>query len=179
MKNPSNFILILIAVALFYTFTSPELDKVKALSATASDYKSVIDNVARMAETRDALLVSYQSIPKIEVDRLGKVLPDSIDTVRLALDLDTLAGRYGIVLKDVKVDLRGDPNAALAVMPSEKPYQKALVSFSFVSNFENFRRMLGDLEKNLRIMDVKSVSFQTSESGFYEHQMTVETYWLK
>ena len=36
-----------------------------------------------------------------------------------------------------------------------------------------------DLEKSLRIMNVKSISFKASDNGLYEHQITLETYWLK
>jgi len=178
MKS-SSIIIIVLAIALFYTFTSPEYQKVQALQASAGEYRSVIENVSRIADSRDVLLVDYQAISASERDRLSKVLPDNIDTVRLALDLDTIAGRYGITLKNVQVG-KSDLNSALAVIPDQAlPYEKVVVTFGFISNYENFMRMLNDLEKSLRIMDVKTVSFRVSESGFYEHQMSVETYWLK
>lgn len=179
MKSPTNLVLILLAIGLFFAFTSPVYEDVKVLQASANDYRSVIKNVSNIAETRDALLVNYEAIPKNEIDRLSKVLPDNVDSVRLALDLDTMAGRYDIALKDVQVESKADPNSALAVLPSDATYEKVIVTFSFISTFQNFMSLLADLEKSLRIMDVKSVSFKTNEAGFYEHQMKVETYWLK
>lgn len=180
MTNPKNLILILLSVGLFYTFTSPQYEDVRALQASAGEYRNVIENVSRIAETRDALLVDYQSIPTDELVRLEKILPDNVDTVRLALDLDTIAARYAISIKDVQVDTKVDPNAALLVLPEHaEPYEKVTVSFSFISNYENFMKMLSDLERSLRIMDVKSVTFKVSDTGLYEHRMSVETYWLK
>jgi hypothetical protein len=179
MKNPSSLILLILAVALFYVFTSPEYQKVKALQASATEYSDVIDNVSKIADSRDALLVDYDAIPLAERDRLSKVLPDNVDTVRLALDLDTIARRYNIALKNVQVE-RADSNSSLAVLPdSTVPYQKVVVTFGFNASYENFARFLGDLEKSLRIMDVKSVSFRVNDNGFYEHEMKVETYWLQ
>lgn len=180
MNNPKNLILIVLAVGLFYTFTSPQYQEVKVLQASANEYQKVIENVSRIAEARDALLVSYEAIPRIERDKLLKVLPNNVDSVRLALDLDTIAGRYGIAIRNVRVDTKADPNAASIVLPDHKlPYEKAIVTFGFISNYENFIRLLTDLERSLRIMDIKSVSFRVAETGLYEHQIQVETYWLK
>lgn len=180
MTNPRNLILIVLAIGLFYTFGSPQYEQVKTLQASANEYRNVIENVSRIAEARDALLVEYEAIAPSERDKLIKALPNNVDSVRLALDLDTIAGRYGIAIKDVAVDARADSNAALAVLPDSKvPYEKAVVTFSFVSNYENFVRFLTDLEKSLRLMDIKSVSFRVAENGLYEHELQVETYWLK
>jgi hypothetical protein len=180
MKSPKNLILLLLSIGLFYTFTSPQYKEVKALQASVGEYRNVIENVSRIAEARDALLLDYETIPLNQLEHLEKILPDNVDTVRLALDLDTIASRYAISIKDVQVDNKVDTNAALIFLPEHAlPYEKVTVSFSFISNYQNFMRMLGDLEKSLRIMDVKTVSFKISESGLYEHRMTVETYWLK
>ncbi len=180
MKNSSNLIILVLGIALFFIFTSPMYRESKTVSATVSEYRGVLDNVSRITERRDALLVNYGAIPREQIARLEKVLPDNVDAVRLALDLDTLAGRYGIAIKDLQVDTAPDQNQALPVLPgSPKGYQSAKVTFSFVSNYQNFARLLADLEKSLRIMDVKSVTFKTTDTGLYEHHVTIGTYWLQ
>lgn len=180
MKNYSGLALILLSIGLFYSFTSPMLDDVKALQASSAEYQNVLQNASKIAETRDRLLVDYSSIPREDIAQLAKALPKNIDTVRLALDLDGIAARYGIAIKNVQIETKADPNAALAVLPDyEKPYNKAIVTFSFVSNYQNFARLLTDLEKSLRIMDIQSVAFRTSDTGLYDHEIKVETYWLK
>ena len=179
MKNTTAIILLILSGALFYTFTSPQYDKVKALSVTAGDYRGVLANISEIAERRDDLLTSYEAIPRVEIDRLNKALPDGVDTVQLALDLDTIAARYGISVKNVRINTSA-ANASLPVLPEyEKPYEKTVVSFSFVSNYANFKLFLADLEKSLRLMNVREVTFLTSEDGLYEHQISIETYWLR
>ena len=180
MKNPTNLIFILLSIGLFFSFTSPRYQEVKTLQASAAEYRNVIENISRIAETRDRLLVNYEAIPRAQIERLEKILPNNVDTVRLALDLDALSGRYGITLKDVQVETKSDPNAALvAVSDKRLPYEKVTVSFSLISNYPNFVKMLADLERSLRIMDVKAITFKALDIGLYEHKMTVETYWLK
>ncbi|MBX4206299.1 type 4a pilus biogenesis protein PilO [Candidatus Parcubacteria bacterium] len=180
MNRTTALILILLSGAVFYTFTSKQYGEAQALAAEASEYRSVIGNVSRIAEARDNLLSSYETIPQSEKDRLMKVLPDNVDAVGLARDLDTIASRYGISIKSVQIEDQATTDPSTIVLPEYAlPYDKALVSFSFVSTYSNFEKFLGDLEKSLRIMDVKDASFQTGETGLYEHRITVETYWLK
>ena len=100
--------------------------------------------------------------------------------MRLALDLDSLASRYGITIKNIQTTMETTDDASLPVLPENVPiYDRAIVSFGFIANYESFIRFMSDLEKNLRIMNIKSITFQATESGLYEYQISVETYWLK
>jgi Tfp pilus assembly protein PilO len=179
-NKSSSIVLFLLAVGLFYTFTSPQYGDAQELRALASEYRDVIDNVSRIAEMRDGLLTNYEAIPQDEKDRLVKVLPESVDVVGFAQDLDSIASQYGIAVESVQVGGGTTQNTANVVLPEfGQSYEKTDVSFTFVSNYPNFMSFLTDLEQSLRIMDVKEVSFRAEETGLYEHQVTVETYWLK
>ncbi len=180
MKNNTAIILLLLSVGLFYTFTNGQYQNVKTLQTLANEYRNVLKNVSAIVSLRDNLLVTYVAIPKMEIERMNKVLPDNIDTVRLALDLDSMASRYGISIKSIQTVIGPSTSSSLIVLPENaNKYDTASVTFSFVSNYDNFKLFLADIEKSLRIMDIKSVSFQTSDSGFYTYQVSVETYWLK
>ena len=179
MKNTTAIFLIILSLGLFYTFTNPMYKTVKGITETADGYRSALNNIDEINESRDRLLVNYNSISKSEMERLAKVLPANVDTVRLALDLDNIAGRYGITIQDVVIDNASSQNASQIVLPDHAlPYEKTPVSISFVSNYENFKRFLQDLEKSLRIMDVREVNFQVSDAGLYEHSVLIDTYWV-
>ena len=179
MKHNTAIVLLLLSIGLFYTFTNSQYREAKELSALANEYQSVLKNISQIVELRDSLLATYATIPVVEIDRMNKVLPDNIDTVRLALDLDSMAARYGISIKNIQTILGTNRNANLIVLPEyESDYETATIMFGFVSSYYNFMRFLADIEKNLRIMDIKSITFQTSDSGFYDYQVSAETYWL-
>ena len=180
MNRTTALILILLSVGIFYSFISPQYAGAKATADQAAQYRSVLADVSRIKEARDNLMNSYQAIPQTEKDRLMKVLPDGIDAVGLARDLDTIASRYGISITSVQVEDKAAANPGNIVLPDYAlPYDTATISFSFVSDYPHFTQFLADLEKSLRIMDVKSASFSVGENGLYEHKLTVETYWLK
>lgn len=180
MSKTSAIILILLSLGIFYTFTSPQYGAAKQLSLQAAEYNNVLDNVSRIQEARANLTSSFEAIPAAEKERLAKALPDNADAVGLARDLDTIASQYGIAIKSLTVETLPDPNSANIVLPDHAAaYEKATVSFSFISNYANFLKFLKDIEKSLRIMDVKSIMFQVGLNGLYEHQIVIETYWLK
>ncbi|MDO8729302.1 MAG: type 4a pilus biogenesis protein PilO [bacterium] len=180
MKNNTAIILLLLSVGLFYAFTNGQYQEVKKLYALTNEYKNVLKNVSDIVELRDRLRITYETFPKAELERINKVLPDHIDTVQLALDLDSMASRYGISIKSIKTEKGAATDADFVVLPENASvYEKATVSLSFISNYENFKRLLADIEKSLRIMNIKSVSFKTSETGLYDYEISAETYWLK
>lgn len=187
MRNTTAIFFIVLALGLFFAFTKPYYDGMQEIAATAASYREALDNLSEIIEMRDRLLINYNSIPKAELDRLAKALPENIDTVKLAHELDSIGAKYGISVKDVTIDTqseRASPNIALP--GSESPYEKSQVSVSFISNYKNFREFLKDIEKSLRIMDVRSVKFEVPEgqspgaaAGLYEHELLIETYWVK
>ncbi|MEK7148034.1 MAG: hypothetical protein AAB758_01930, partial [Patescibacteria group bacterium] len=117
MSRSTSLALILITIGLFYTFISPQYSEMNKRRALLNEYDNVIQNVTAIAETRDKLLVSYNSIPKNEIDRLSKILPDKIDTVRLAIDLDSIASRYAIAIKNVQVGNTNDKDSNSLLLP--------------------------------------------------------------
>lgn len=180
MKNSTAFILILISAGLFYTFINPEYKGIGDLKMKSNEYKDILASVSDLTSKRDDLLVKYQAIPKEEIDRLGKVLPNNVDTVRLALDFDTIASRYGISIKDIKTTDTKTDNSSTIVQASEaKPFETVNVSFSFISSYDNFRHFMHDIEQSLRIIDISSLSFVTSENNLNDYKITIETYWVK
>jgi Tfp pilus assembly protein PilO len=181
MKNSTAFILILISGGLFYTFIMPEYEKIQALRAEAAQYNSVLDNVADLSQTRDELLLKYNAMPKTDTDNLKRILPDNVNVVELALNLDAIAAKYGISIKNVKiVDDKSNQNATTVQTPSPGTYEKATINFVFITSYENFRNFERDLEQSLRILEVKEVKITAQpDSNFNQFDMQIETYWLK
>lgn len=154
-------------------------EDVKTLSASAAGYRDVLNNIEEINESRERLVANYNSISKAEIERLGKVLPANVDTVRLALDLDSIAAKYGISIQDVKIDQNQNTATQVSLPGHGLPYEKTPVRVSFVSTYENFKKFLDDLEKSLRIMDIKEVTFLVTDNGLYEHTILLDTYWVK
>lgn len=178
MKNSTAFILLLISAGLFYTFIMPQYAKVKELRAQAASYRSVLDSATEVAQRRDELSLKYQALPKDEIANLEKILPEGVDIVELAINLDTIASKYGISVKGIKVGSDRENNTTSVVSTQSGPYKKVTVSFDFVASYDNMRKFLKDLETNMRIIDVRSLSFTAAENGLNDYRVTADTYWI-
>jgi Tfp pilus assembly protein PilO len=185
MKNSTAFILLLISVGLFYTFISPQWQEVQGLKAEAATFSNALDNVHTLVAKRDQLLAQYKNIPVEQIDQLQKILPNNVDTVNLALDLSTVAALYGISIKTVETSSTNPVSQDNSITASAvdgttvAPYQTVFVTFTFTSTYENFRKLLNDLEKSLRILDVQEVTFKTGINNLYDYRVSIETYWTK
>jgi Tfp pilus assembly protein PilO len=108
-----------------------------------------------------------------------------VDTVRLILDMNGIASKYGISIKTVTIS--NDPKAAakgpIVIGADQSPYGTLGLSFEVTSTYANFIRFLTDLEQSLRIIDITSVSL-APQSGVaaglnYNFTVIARTYWLK
>ena len=179
MKSTTSIALILISIGLFYTFTSPQYKELKALLVEKSEYKAVLKDISAIEQMRDGLQESYRNLPQEEMTRLARALPDDVDAVRLAYDLDAMAAKYGISIKELSVK-RVEESDTIVIEDPSRPYERATVSFGFVASYVNFKKFLSDMEKSLRIIDIKELAFEVGEKdALYEYQLAIDTYWLK
>jgi Tfp pilus assembly protein PilO len=133
-----------------------------------------------LSSTKDALTLKYQQIPKTQIEKLEKILPNNVDTVQLAMDIDSIAGKYGISIQSLLVTTKKADNATTIVQPgSANTYETVSVDVTLVSTYENFTKFIEDLESSQRITDVRGIKFISTDNGIYEYKITLDTYWLK
>jgi len=180
MRNSTASVLLLLSAGLFLTVILPYYDKVMVLRDRSTQYKGILANIIEIEQKRDDLKVKYENLPKEDVQRLEKVLPSQSDIVSLAVNFDSIAARYGISIKSINsTDSSTQSAEGIVQAPSSSLYHEATVTLSFIANYESFRAFMSDIEKSLRIIDIQSVTFNSSDDGLYDFKVTVKTYWLK
>ncbi len=179
MKTSTAILLIMVSIGLFYTFINPQYQNTKVLAESVDKNKEVIEDISALEKARDQLLKKYQTIPETEIENVKKLLPDNVDTVRLAMDLDTIGAKYGVSVNQLTVSTEEKENNTSVVDTSTAPYGKVLVTFSVIASYSDFMQFIQDVESNLRITDIREISFKSAESGIYEFEINIETYWLK
>lgn len=180
MKNIISIVLIILAITLFALFTNPRYASVRELSVEQQRFDDALDRSKELVALRDALLSKYNSIQSEDLNRISTMLPDSIDTVRLIIDINTLASRYGMSLGNISIGSPDEAQADGALGPSSDDFGRLSLSFTVLSTYDRFRAFLADLERSLRLVDVTSLSFgEPTKNGMTSYQVTFTTYWLK
>ena len=101
MANLVSIILILASVGLFLGYINPTYTadtgslentkkSVKELQVEEKDYQDAINKTKEIERIRDSLNDKFKTIQKSDVDKLSKLLPDHIDSVRLIIDINNI-----------------------------------------------------------------------------------------
>lgn len=187
MKNVFAIILIVTSIGLFQYFIDPTYQEVKDLRAQEADFNEALNNTEKVQEIRDLLLTKYNSFSPEDLKRLEKLLPDNIDNVRLIIEIDKIASRHDLALKDVQVT-ETQPRASASVVAAgsegfagnEARYGTAPLAFSLVGDYAAFLSFLRDVERGLRLMDITNITIKPNEEPTrYEYGLNIQTYWLK
>jgi Tfp pilus assembly protein PilO len=183
-RNVTALILIVLAIGVYFTYTSGQIDTLRSIQAVNSQYSAAIDNSVKLVKLRDSVLAQYNTISDGDKARLDKIVPNNVDNVRLIIDISGIAARHGLVAQGIttSADAKSSGTAAAQPAPSSSGgngLSTVTVNFSVTTTYQNFITFLQDLERSLRILDVTGITLTSTDSGTYTYGVTLSTYWLK
>lgn len=199
MKRIMPIVLILISIGIFFLLIDPNYKKVKDLQVEVDANQNALVVAKKLESQRKDLQQKYTEISQDEKNKLEKLLPDTVDNVRLIIDIDNIAKKSGIVIRDINInsDDGSEPQSSnprtqgssfdSIVGDNAIKYVDAnkigVISFSFSvsAKYDVFLEFLKQLEESLRIVDIRNIEITRTgtESVFYDYKVTMDTYWLK
>lgn len=174
-------ILVIAGIGLFVAFTNPTYQRTKALEGQNAAYDDALTKSKELREQRDRLLSKRNTFPSDGVQKLERMVPDNVDNIRLIIDINNIAARHGLSLKNVALGTVSDssaPRSALAAGASGDALGSVDLGFGLSATYEDFLAFLLDLEHSLRIVDVERISFRNGASSVYDFTVSIRTYWL-
>lgn len=190
-----------LAGGIFFFYTQPAYDIVRAEQAKIDQYNQALDKAAQLQQLKQSLLARYNAFDSGNLDHLQKLLPDHVDNIGLILELDNLAGRYGLALQNVDVSTpstqipsaKGSAGAAGTTVGSlsnaNQTYSSLTLTFSTQGSYDSFVQFMNDLQSSLRIVDIVSLAVSPASTTvapggvasqpLYTYKITLRTYWLK
>ncbi len=172
---------ILISVAVFVVIVIPRFNSIKELRSERSELVSAVSSGADLRVRRDELTRQYNAISQDALLKLRSLLPDSIDNVKLILELDALSRTYGLPIQNVRVrEIEDETGTQQSAVVADSRYGTTRLELTLEGRYDRFRSFLADVEKSLRLIDVESVTFTSSEDEtVYTYIITLRTYWLR
>lgn len=198
-RNLTASILIVLALGVYFTVTSGIIADAKAVKSVNDQYASALSNATKLIAVRDQVLKEYKDISDADRSRLDKMIPSTVDNIRLIIDLSSVALRHGFSLSSIKasassnsssnVGNHASPNMSLpsgtqplgsSIASIAAPVLDTVtVSFGASADYNQFISFLQDLEADLRVMDLTHLSIGAGEGNLYSFQVQFETYWLR
>jgi|GEM_PF-169158 len=223
MKLILPILFLIISVGLFFLVIDPAYLDIKELNANIATYDTALSNSTELQKTRDSLIGTYKNIKIEDKDRLEHFLPSSVNNIELILEIEKIANLKNMPIKDIKFDNKdlGDsgmeqsasapagggeaPKTTEVISAKSKteslPYGIFEMEFKVEGKYDTFVSFLKDLERNLRLVDIKSISFtvpdpasektntqasttntkegKTIDPNIYTYTLKIQTYWLK
>ncbi len=192
-RNITATILIILAIALYFTYTSGVWANAVAVKAVNDDYSSAIANSEKLISQRDSVLKDYNNISADDRSNLDKMLPNTVDNIRLVIDLTNIGLQHGFSLKNVTASAKASNDSTsnsgqIANFASTHgsignisipTLDTVSVSFSVSAPYQQFISFMQDIEANLRIMDITHLTVTANDTGTYDFSVQLNTYWLR
>lgn len=205
MKNTISLILIAAAVWIFWSYTDPIYKEADGLKEVRADYKTKLAQANEFRQKYENLAVEYQNFSEANLTRLSRLVPETVDTVRLVMDVNDIAAKQGLLIKNIKIseqtketDKKDNlPNPPLVTAPpsagltpevirlgaADQGFNSIDLNFSVTGSYEQFVAFLQDLERDLRILDVTEIKFAVVtdpiKGNSYDFNLGLRAYWLK
>lgn len=169
-------ILFSISLGIFFALTNPLIKDIEIVRDQAAQLDSALNDTKKIQSIRDSLLNKFNAIDVSDRENLLKILPVDINNAWLILEIDTIAFRNGILIKDINI-FSGKSNNNFDT--PQDPYQNIEITLGLTGTYETLRSFIKELEKSLRIIDVSTLSFTSGEGRVSKFTIKLKTYWLE
>ncbi len=190
-------------IAGFLLITQPVYNEALVIKEEADTYKEALANSEILQKERDRLTEKFNSFNQSDLDRLEKIVPDSVDNIKLILEIQEVAQNQGILISNVEFEPEQFVDATEASPEQTRSQQQANLrrpgsatnldyevfdlEFSVAGKYGAFIDFMRLLEQSLRVVDIKSIAFTpgTSEdrdkvfTDDYRYTFRVNTFRLK
>lgn len=191
--------LLIISIALFFIFINPTFINIKDIKQEVLVYNTALDNSTELQKTRDSIIDIYKKIKQEDKDKLSHFLPSNINNIDVILEIEKIANFHGMPIKNINFETQdlNENNTSgnnKVVMPEKDPadnlpYGIFPMEFVLEGRYDTFLSFLNDLESNLRLINIKSISFivpipdnnpeSKIDPSIYNFKLSIEIYWLK
>lgn len=173
-------------------YLQPAWLEFQTLRQESDNLANISAELDELIENRDELVSSINTVSKENLERLNQALPEGQHAAEFLVLLETLAKKHSLLLRRVDLagteeakstDTRGLPKPGVGISKTSSS-GTSVEEFPFAldlgGTYESFKAFLVDLENNLRIIDVVSVSFASpGKPDQFNFSLKGRTYYQK
>ena len=190
-KMYTNLIIIILIIIMVYFFLLPfysgggsallkQDNNIKTLITQKYEYDDAIASAIVYEKNLNKVNKNFiDSQENVDKNLLDKILPTNINKILSADEFSKLTNnKLGIKIENPQFILIGegqvDKNTSLKIYP---------ITFSISSTYDSFKSFLKDLEKQSKIYNISSLSFNTNQNTEpntdIKYNLTTESYYLR
>lgn len=145
-----------LAAGLLVAYAYPNYQDIANLKKRQVELQDYIQQASQAQAKIDDLEAKYKKFPDGASDRMSIMIPESIDDVRLTMDLTNLAAQHGLSL--------ANPSIKKLAVDKGSQLQQYDVSFAIEAPYNTFRNFLNDIQYWLQIRDITSLTITPGDT---------------
>lgn len=181
MKNIISIIIIIASIGIFFGYIKPQFTVIKERQDELKSYNDTLTQAEEMEKEIEVFSNKIASLNSEDMDKLEKLLPDTVSNVNLIIDINNIASNSGLTIRNIELEQpKTDGENKTEARSNSNLYDSIDLSFEVNASYASFQNFLRSLEKSLRLVDITAISFTpTDTTERYVFKVTLRTYWLK
>lgn len=176
-----TFALLVLGGVFVFVLVLPKFEAIGVLQNKLARNREDIKIAESKFQATKKAIDQFKNLTQKDLNLVDSALPDKMDLPDLLVLVDALIAQSGLIGEDITIHAETDesqknviasPLAAGTIAPKFIQKQddisgrgKASISFSVIGSYELFKLFLKQLEQNLRIFDVQTISFTSVHSA--------------
>lgn len=183
-RTITPFFSIILAIAIYFFFSSDIFAEMKLLEAETKEYNEAIANGKQYNQKLESALNTKRAINALEAERINALVSTDVDEVRLLVDLTEIARSHNMLLGNISVeegesvsDIPAEDMSSNVVTASD--FVETSITFGLIGTYEQFKDILADIEKSLTLLEITNIEFAANEGDLQQFNVTVRTFALR
>ncbi|MBI2627977.1 MAG: type 4a pilus biogenesis protein PilO [Candidatus Niyogibacteria bacterium] len=164
------------AGGIFFGWSVPITENIKNLSKDIKDLEGVLSRFYDLRKFKNELMGVYNSISARDYNRILEIVPLAAGEGNLVVEFGNLAKENNLLLKKIDVKYAVESEKKAVVIKEKLPYETASISLSLDGSYNSLKSFLSKLENSLRIIDIKTLSFNAGANDSYEFNISAQAY---
>ena len=171
-------LLLVAAVAIYAALIRPAYSSIQELRSILYSKSNLYEQEQKAIVKVQDLMVEYRGSAKLD-EQLSLALPNQESVSSVMSQLNAITQLNGIVIQSVGISyLPIKPSTA--ALSSAKGTGTLRLNLKLFGSYPAFKSFLGDMEKNVRVMDVKTLKIEQagkSNQDIFVYTIDVDTYY--
>lgn len=169
------------AIVIFFSFIVPLYSDIEKTRAEEAARRVLLADQQKIVNQVKTLVTSYQEGSRVK-DIVSSALPLDPNVADALLQINGIAQINSVSIRSLVVSTSVAPPASRNEVKKEslvKDFSSFTIRIDGSSSYEDFKAFLRNLETNIRIFNVKNITFQplaTATQNSYSYSVTVTAY---
>lgn len=183
---------ILFSILVLVFYVQPRIEELRAQEASLAELRETVSQTAELNNLLESHLAKINSISSTDLQRLEKFLPQDVNSVLVARDINAMALTNNLSITRASINEDGSTDAVNGQMLDDETSSQVRyrvdttsLSFAFNGDYQNVKTFLQQLENNSYPIKITNLQFGRAEAQAangataatgYTLDMTIELY---